>query len=95
MWKLAAIAGLTLFTACEASRPPRSSALPPPRATGPSEPAPVPSAAAMEYDAAQRARRHGAPSGPDAMPGFDPAQRVGTDMITAPIPADRIRPPQR
>jgi hypothetical protein len=29
------------------------------------------------------------------MPGFDPAQRVGTDMITAPIPADRIRPPQR
>jgi hypothetical protein len=54
----------------------------------------VPSEAALEIDAQRRASRAAAPSGPDAMPGFDQRQRVGTDMTTAPIPADRIQRPQ-
>jgi membrane-bound lytic murein transglycosylase A len=82
------------LAACETpSRPPSSAALPPPL-TGPSEPAPIPSEAADDYVAAQAARRQGVPSGPDAMPGFGASPRVGTDMIMAPMPAERIRQQQ-
>jgi hypothetical protein len=85
---LLALVGLPAIAACEAQRPPtqRGSALPPPRATGPSEPGPLPSDVTDDFLAGRRARRMAAPTGPDAMPGFDPAQRVGTDMTTAPIP---------
>jgi hypothetical protein len=85
---LLALAGLPALAACEAQRPPsqRNTALPPPRATGPSEPAPLPSDVTDDFIAARRAGRTAAPTGPDAMPGFDPSQRVGTDMTTAPIP---------
>jgi hypothetical protein len=77
-----------LLAACEeAQRGPRGeAALPPPRASGPSEPAPMPSDVTDEYEAARRASRTPAPTGPDAMPGFDPAQRVGTDLMMAPVP---------
>jgi hypothetical protein len=76
-----------LLAACEgAQRAPRSDALPSPRASGPSEPAPMPSDATDDYLARRRASRTPAPTGPDAMPGFDPAQRVGTDMMMAPVP---------
>lgn len=85
---LLALAGLPALVACEAQRPAqqRGTALPPPRAAGPTEPAPLPSDVTDDYLAARRAGRTAAPTGPDAMPGFDPAQRVGTDMTTAPIP---------
>jgi hypothetical protein len=86
---------LALLGACEAPRRlPPSAALPPPL-LGPSEPAPVPSDATDDYVADQAARRQATPSGPDAMPGFGQAQRMGSDMTTAPIPQDRIRPPAR
>jgi hypothetical protein len=76
-----------LLAACEgAQRAPRGDALPPPRASGPSEPAPMPSDVTDDYEAARRASRTPAPTGPDAMPGFDPAQRVGTDIMMAPVP---------
>lgn len=85
---LLGVAALPALAACETQRPPqqRGSALPPPRASGPSEPAPLPSDVTDDFLAARRAGRTAAPTGPDAMPGFDPAQRVGTDMTTAPIP---------
>ncbi|HYI83209.1 MAG TPA: hypothetical protein VEX11_08385 [Acetobacteraceae bacterium] len=76
-----------LLAACEGTqRAPRGDALPPPRASGPSEPAPMPSDATDDYLARRRASRTPTPTGPDAMPGFDPAQRVGTDIMMAPIP---------
>jgi hypothetical protein len=64
----------------------RGDARPSPRASGPSEPAPMPSDVTDDYEAARRASRTPAPTGPDAMPGFDPAQRVGTDIMMAPVP---------
>jgi hypothetical protein len=76
-----------LLAACErAQRGPRSDALPPSRVGGPSQPAPMPSDATDDYEAARRASRVSTPTGPDAMPGFDPAQRVGTDIMMAPVP---------
>ena len=78
---------LPLLAACErAQRGPRGDALPPSRVGGPSEPAPMPSDATDDYLARRRASRTPTPTGPDAMPGFDPAQRVGTDIMMAPIP---------
>jgi hypothetical protein len=84
---LAGLAALPAIAACE-TRPPqqRGGAMPPPAISGPLEPAPVPSDATDEFLAARRAGRTAAPTGADAMPGLDPAQRVGTDMTTAPIP---------
>jgi hypothetical protein len=76
-----------LLGACErAQRGPRGDALPPSRVGGPSEPAPMPSDATDDYEAARRGSRVPTPRGPDAMPGFDPAQRVGTDIMMAPVP---------
>ena len=46
----------------------------------------MPSDATDDYLARRRASRTPTPTGPDAMPGFDPAQRVGTDIMMAPIP---------
>ena len=81
------------LAACEApNRPSSTAALPP--LTGPSEPAPIPSEAADDYAAAQAARRQPLPTGSNAMPGFGAGQQVGTDMVTAPLPSDRIRRPQ-
>jgi hypothetical protein len=89
------LAALPLLAACEGrdTRPPRGAALPPP-APGPSEPAPVPSQAVEDYLAARRGNLTPAATGPDAMPGFGDAQRVGSDMTTAPIPTDPIRRPR-
>jgi hypothetical protein len=47
----------------------------------------MPSDVTDEYLAQRRAGTAARPTGPDAMPGFDPAQRMGTDMTTAPIPS--------
>jgi hypothetical protein len=82
---MAGLAALPALAACEtAPRPQRSAA---PAATGPSEPAPLPSDMTDDFLAARRAGRTAAPTGADAMPGFDPGQRVGADMTTAPIPS--------
>ena len=77
---------LPMVAACEA---PRTAARPAPgpTAAGPSEPAPMPSDVTDDYLAARRAATTARPTGADAMPGFDPAQRLGTDMTTAPIPS--------
>ena len=84
---LTGLAMLPAMAACE-TRPPqqRGAALPPRAISGPLEPAPVPSDVTDDFLAARRAGRSAAPTGADAMPGFDPAQRQGTDMTTAPIP---------
>jgi len=73
--------------ACEAPRPAARPAPGPAAASGPSEPAPLPSDVTDDYLAQRRAGTAARPTGPDAMPGFDPAQRMGTDMTTAPIPS--------
>jgi hypothetical protein len=93
---LAAIAPLPLLPACGTpDRPARSTALPPPAPNlAASEPAPVPSEAASDFAAARRAGLSAAPTGQDAMPGFGPSQRIGTDMTTAPVPTDPIRRPR-
>lgn len=85
---LTGLAMLPAMAACETRPPPpqRGSALPPPAISGPLEPAPMPSDVTDDFLAARRAGRSAAPTGADAMPGFDPAQRQGTDMTTAPIP---------
>jgi hypothetical protein len=78
---------LPALAACEAPRPaprPAASAATP---SGPLEPAPLPSDVTDDYLAQRRAATSAAPTGPDAMPGFDPAQRMGSDMTTAPIPS--------
>ncbi|MDB5378193.1 MAG: hypothetical protein JWR00_2639 [Rubritepida sp.] len=75
---------LPLLAACET--PQSSDAPAPARVSGPSEPAPMPSGATDDYDRARRASRTAAPTGPDAMPGFAPLQRTGTDIMMAPIP---------
>jgi hypothetical protein len=78
---------LPLLAACErAQRGPRGDALPASRVGGPSEPAPIPSDVTDDYEAARRGSRVPTPRGPDVMPGFDPAQRVGTDIMMAPVP---------
>ena len=85
---LLALAALPPLAACE-TRPPqprRGSALPPPAISGSLEPAPLPSDTTGEHLAARRAARSAAPTGTDAMPGLDPAQSLGGDMTTAPIP---------
>jgi hypothetical protein len=46
----------------------------------------MPSDVTDDYLARRRAATTPASTGPDAMPGFDPAQRIGTDVITAPVP---------
>lgn len=77
---------LPLLAACDT---PGSNQAPAPatlRASGPSTPAPVPSAAANDYDTARRDSRGTVPSGPNAMPGFAPVDRVSTDVQLAPIP---------
>ena len=86
--------GAPLFAACAGTQPapPRADAPPSPspssqRADGRSEPAPMPSDATDAYLAQRRASRTAAPTGPDAMPSFEPAQRIGTDIMLAPIPA--------
>ena len=82
---LAGLAALPVLAACEAPRPaprPVSAAAP----SGPLEPAPVPSDITDDYLAQRRAATTAAPTGPDAMPGFGPAERIGTDQTTAPIP---------
>lgn len=90
---------LPVMAACEAPRPaPRPAPSPAPgpaAASGPLEPAPLPSDVTDDYLAARRAGTTARPSGADAMPGFDPAQRVGTDMTTAPIPSGGPRLLQR
>jgi hypothetical protein len=85
-----------LIAACETQpvRPNRGGAALPPPAPGASEPAPMPSQAADDFVAARQRGLAPAPVGPDAMPGFGPAQRVGTDMTTAPMPSDPIRLPR-
>lgn len=91
---LAAIAPIPLIVACGTpERPPRNTALPPPSPSdlAASEPAPMPSEAASDFAAARRAGLAPAATGPDAMPGFEPSQRIGTDMTTAPVPTDPIR----
>jgi hypothetical protein len=91
---LAAIAPIPLIVACETpDRAPRNTALPPPDLTA-SEPAPMPSEAASDFAAARRAGLVPAPTGPDAMPGLGAGQRIGSDMITAPVPTDPIRRPR-
>jgi hypothetical protein len=96
---LALIAPLALTVACETppSRLPRSTALPPPSPAdlANSEPAPVPSEAASDFVAARREGLAPLPTGSNAMPDLDAAQRLGTDMTTAPMPADPVRRPQR
>ena len=88
MARLGLLAGLLpLVAACEAPRPAARPAPGPAAASGPSEPAPMPSDVTDDYLAARRAATTARPSGADAMPGFDPAQRLGTDMTTAPIPS--------
>ena len=78
---------MSLLAACEGAQPsPRGAALPPPRTSGSWEPAPMPSDVTDDYLARRRAATTPASTGPDAMPGFDPAQRIGTDVITAPVP---------
>lgn len=82
---VASLAVLPVVAACEAPRPaprPVSAAAP----SGPLEPAPVPSETTDDFVARRRAATTAAPTGPDAMPGFQPAGRIGTDMTTAPIP---------
>jgi hypothetical protein len=79
-----AFAMLAALGACAAPPPPPRAATAP---SGPLEPAPIPSDVTDDYLAARRAGTTAAPVGPDAMPGFDPGQRVGTDITTAPIPA--------
>ena len=91
-WLLANFA-LPLLAACDPPRHrPPGTALPPPRAEVPSERPPLPSDVTDDYLAGRRASRTAQPTGPDAMPGFGDSQRIGTDMMTAPIPADRLRP---
>jgi hypothetical protein len=86
-------ASLLILAACGTSAPPRRTAAPPPpSATRVTEPAPVPSELTDDYLAAERARRAPAPLGPDAMPGFDPAQRLGTDVMPPTLPSERLRP---
>jgi hypothetical protein len=78
---------LPLLAACET--PGSSSEAPAPsRVSGPSTPAPLPSGsgAADDYEAARRASRGAAPTGPNAMPGFFPVDRVSTDVQLAPVP---------
>lgn len=75
---------LPLLAACET--PASAPAPTPSRAAGPSTPAPVPSAAADDYDTARRNSRGATPGGPNAMPGFVPVDRVSTDVQLAPMP---------
>ena len=85
---LASLAALPALAACEAPRPaPRAAAGAAPAApSGPLEPAPVPSDVTDDFVARRRAGTTAAPTGLDAMPGIQPAGRIGTDMTTAPIP---------
>ncbi|WP_270937078.1 hypothetical protein, partial [Falsiroseomonas oryzae] len=70
----------------------RGAALPPPAMpAGAYEPAPMPSQAAEEFAAARRNALAPAPTGIDAMPGFDPTQQVGSDIEMPGLPAQSIR----
>ena len=78
---------LPLLGACETEQHgPRNNTLPPSPMGGPSERAPMPSDSTDDYEVARRASRLLTPTGPDSMPGFDPAQRVGTDVMLAAVP---------
>jgi hypothetical protein len=88
MAQLSLLVGLLpVVAACEAPRPAARPAPGPAAASGPSDPAPLPSDVTDDYLAQRRAGTTARPTGPDAMPGFDPAQRMGSDMTTAPIPS--------
>ncbi len=78
---------MALLVAC-AEVPPRPVSTATPN-VGPSEPAPMPSQAADDYVAAQRARGQPAEVGPAAMPGFATPNRIGTDVALPPLPAQR------
>ncbi len=75
---------LLLFAACAPPPPPQSTLAP---LTGRAEPAPMPSEAADDYAAMQRARGGTANIGPAAMPGMVTQPPVGSDMTFAPLPA--------
>jgi hypothetical protein len=86
--RLLANFALPLLAACDTPRHrPPGTALPPPRAEAPSDRPPLPSDVTDDYLAERRASR----ATSDPAPGGD-SQRIGTDMMTAPIPADRLRP---
>ncbi len=82
--RLLMVLAFPLLASCEGAR--SSDAPTPMRASGPSTPAPLPSEVTDDYEAARRASRVAAPTGPNAMPGFFPVQREGADVQLAPIP---------
>jgi hypothetical protein len=73
-----------LFLACAPAPQPPLAPL-----TGPASAAPMPSAAADDYAAAQRARGATAATGPAAMPGLVSPEPISADIALPDMPAQR------